>query len=687
MTDTMKSADTTSVVAEVTAWLADNWDPDLTVAEWWERLGLAGWAAPTLPTNAYGRGLTRNDAVQVQQAIADHGALPAPGGLGLMLAAPTIAQHGDQEQIERYVRDIVTGRRAWCQLFSEPAAGSDLAGLQCKAEQDGEEWIVNGQKVWTSGGHVADLGMLIARTDADVPKHQGITYFAIDMHQEGIEVRPLREMTGRSLFNEVFLDNAVVADEAMIGGKNNGWAVANSTLMFERASLGSGGGSAAASAATPGTVAGDLERRAGDYVGQRRRGGNSFGGMVSGLRDLAVATGAADDPTIRQDLMRLHTMAEIGRMNGMRVKAARLAGTDIPGMPNISKLSMSHMMRLQRDLGLRIVGASGMLHAYDSSDRKALDEATAIRSSVSSPSSPSSPKPRRSTAGPTRCSATSWVSVCSACRRSRTAIARCPSRSCRRTSEAGRVSDERAPRIGSIGLADLLTLEPHGPDTYVAPVARYPWGGRLFGGQVVAQALRAAAATVDPARPAHSLHSYFIRPGTTGEPVRFEVERLRDGRSFSTRQVVARQSAGAILNLSVSFQVTEDEATCRWCRSRTTCRGPTIPPHSIGRGGPCSSGERSNTTAVSATGSVSPTRFPTTRRPSLRAGLRLRFGTLPAGALAAPRCHRRPQRPWTLPGRQPGSRRLVPPPDRRAPVALVRLHDPRLVRGTGSRDR
>ena len=117
-----------------------------------------------------------------------------------------------------------------------------------------------------------------------------------------------------------------------------------------------------------------------------------------------------------------------------------------------------------------------------------------------------------------------------------------------------------APRIDDVAFADLLTLEPHGPDTYVGVTARYPWGVRIFGGQVVAQALRAAAATVDAARPAHSLHSYFIRPGTPDEPIRYEVERLRDGRSFSTRQVVARQSAGAILNISVSFQVAEDEA-------------------------------------------------------------------------------------------------------------------------------
>jgi alkylation response protein AidB-like acyl-CoA dehydrogenase len=379
MTDTDTRTQSADIVDEVRAWLEANWDPDLTVGEWWERLGLAGWAAPSLPTHAYGKGLSRGDTVRVQQAIADFGALPAPGGLGLLLAAPTIATHGTPEQIERYVRDIVTGKRAWCQLFSEPQAGSDLAGLQTKAILDGEEWVINGQKVWTSGGHVADYGMLIARTDPNVPKHQGITYFAFDMHQPGVEVRPLREMTGRALFNEVFLTDARVPDDAVIGGRNNGWAVANTTLMFERAGLGSGGGPAAASAATPGTVAGDLERRAGDFVrqsGRPRGGGGGFGGAPKLLIELAKSTGAIHDPTIRQGLMRLHSIAEIGRYNNLRVKAAKEAGQDIAGMPNIAKLSMSEMMRLQRDLGLRIVGPAGTLHAYDPRGREVLDAAT-----------------------------------------------------------------------------------------------------------------------------------------------------------------------------------------------------------------------------------------------------------------------------------------------------------------------
>ena len=369
------------VVGEVKAWLSEQWDPELTVGEWWERLGSSGWAAPTLPEHSYGKGLSREEGVRVQQAIVEFGALGAPGGLGLLLAAPTIATHGDEQQRERYVRDIVTGRQAWCQLFSEPNAGSDLAGLQTRAERDGDEWVINGQKVWTSSGQVADMGMLLARTDTDVPKHQGISYFAIDMHQPGIEVRPLREMTGRALFNEVFMTDARVPADAVIGGLNNGWAVANTTLAFERAGLGAGGGSAAGGAATPGTVVGDLDRRAGDFVrgiGQRGAGapGGMFGASERLLVQLAKESGAAADPTVRQDLARLHELNEIARFMSLRQKALRNSGGDIPGLGNIAKLSMSAILRLSRDLGLRILGPYGMLHGYTADDRKELDELT-----------------------------------------------------------------------------------------------------------------------------------------------------------------------------------------------------------------------------------------------------------------------------------------------------------------------
>jgi alkylation response protein AidB-like acyl-CoA dehydrogenase len=382
MTDTIAPTTATDdVVDELRSWLEGQWDPELTVGEWWERLGLAGWAAPGLPPHAYGKGLGRNDSVRVQSEIADFGALGPPAGLGLLLAAPTIATHGSPEQIDHYVRRIVTGVDSWCQLFSEPGAGSDLAGLTTRAIADGDEYVVNGQKVWTSLGRYADLGMLLARTNPDVPKHQGITWFAVDMHQPGVEVRPLRELTGHAMFNEVFLSDARVPAAATIGELDNGWAVANTTLMHERSGLGAGGGSGGGGTAMPGSVAGHLERRAGDFVTAPRRarragGGPAFAATSKLLVELAKGNGTTADPSIRQDLVRLHTFGELARFNNIRLKAAKEAGRDIPGMPNLAKLAMSDMTRLSRDLGLRIVGASGMLHAYDDAERPALDAAT-----------------------------------------------------------------------------------------------------------------------------------------------------------------------------------------------------------------------------------------------------------------------------------------------------------------------
>jgi alkylation response protein AidB-like acyl-CoA dehydrogenase len=367
----------TDLSTDLKTWLQDNWDPDLTVREWWQRLGESGWAAPTWPVDWFGKGLSRVEAVQVQRIIREFGALGAPGGLGLLLAGPTIIAHGSDEQKRRYLRDIVTGTQGWCQLFSEPGAGSDLAGLGTRAVKDGDEWVVNGQKVWTSGGQHADLGMLLARTDPDVPKHQGISYFAFEMRQPGVDVRPLREMTGRALFNEVFLTDARVADDACIGGINNGWTVANSTLTFERSGLGAGGGSEAGSAATPGTVRGDLDRRAGDFLDRRTAGeggapANVAGGAEGLLVELARKNGKIADPVIRQDLARLHVMSEIGRFTTLRLKG----GANIPGAGNMAKLSMSEILRLQRDLGLRILGPLGGLHAYTTADRDVLDAAT-----------------------------------------------------------------------------------------------------------------------------------------------------------------------------------------------------------------------------------------------------------------------------------------------------------------------
>src|SRR6476659_8148869 len=219
---------------EVRRFVAEAWEPDLTLAEWWDRLADSGWAVPTWPEEWLGRGLPGAAARTVSDELRAAKVLGPPAGLGLLLAGPTIVAHGTDAQKERYLRPIVNGQEAWCQLFSEPGAGSDLASLQTRAVRDGDEWIVNGQKVWTSGAQTADLGMLLARTNPDAPKHQGITYFVIDMDQDGIDVRPLREMTGRALFNEVFLTDARVRNDDIVGELNQGWAAGMTTLSNER---------------------------------------------------------------------------------------------------------------------------------------------------------------------------------------------------------------------------------------------------------------------------------------------------------------------------------------------------------------------------------------------------------------------------------------------------------------------
>ncbi|MCB0996841.1 MAG: acyl-CoA dehydrogenase family protein [Acidimicrobiales bacterium] len=354
------------VRAEVAAWARANWDPALSVADWWRRLADAGWAHPALPEHAGGRGWGRELTQAVLRGLKDAGAIGPPPGLGTMLAAPTIAVHGSAEQIARYIPPILDGSLAWCQLFSEPGAGSDLAGLQTRAVRDGDEWIISGQKVWTSGGQVADMGMLLARTDPDQPKHRGITWFAFDMRQPGVDVRPLREMTGRALFNEVFIDEARAPHDAIIGDLNDGWKVANTTLAVERASLGTGGVSLPSAVA--GTIAGHLGRRAGDFAS--RAGGEGEGAAasanaagVSQLIALAQQLGRSGEPIVRDALAQLWSLVEINRLNSLR---ARSGQGRTGGEGNLAKLAMSELFRQFREVGNLVIGADGLLGSDDS---------------------------------------------------------------------------------------------------------------------------------------------------------------------------------------------------------------------------------------------------------------------------------------------------------------------------------
>ena len=365
---------------ELQGWLEQNWDPDLTVAEWWERLGMSGWAAPMLPADSYGRGMNRADAMRVSATITRFGALGAPAGMGIGLVSPTIVTHGTREQINLYVREAVTGQKGWCQLFSEPGAGSDLAGLSTKAVRQEDQWIINGQKVWTSGGHRADMGMLLARTDPTAPKHQGISWFAFEMRQPGVDIRPLREMTGNTMFSEVFFTDALVSEHARIGDLNDGWKVANTTLFHERSGMGAGGGRGGAlSMALAGTISGHLDKRAGDFVTKRSSGPKKASSgpakrtsPAQDYIDLAKKFGKNLDPVIRQSLVQLHIMRELARLTTERHKAARASGGDIPGVPNFSKLLMGHTVRHTRDLGMQILGARGLLHANAGEDRSTL---------------------------------------------------------------------------------------------------------------------------------------------------------------------------------------------------------------------------------------------------------------------------------------------------------------------------
>ena len=370
--------DLNEVLADLRRWLASNWDPDLTVRQWWERLAESGWSQPHWPVEWYGKGLPTEQASAVARTIADFGALTAPVGFATGMAGPALLVHGTDEQKHRHLRGMVTGADAFCQLFSEPNAGSDLAGLQTRATRDGAEWVIDGQKVWTSDGRIANKAMLVARSNVDVPKHAGLSYFFIDMTQPSVEVRPLREMTGAAYFNEVFLSGARIPADDLIGGEGNGWAVANTTLAFER-SL-SGGGEGAMTAARPGPVAGDLDLRAGDFTGRDRssRPDRAAPPTLHSLLDLARRTGKGADPVLRQDLVRLYVLDRLNSMTTQRSRALEASGRSLPGLPNLAKMAQNHAIRLSRHLTFALLGMAGTLFGYEPRTAAQGEEVTGI---------------------------------------------------------------------------------------------------------------------------------------------------------------------------------------------------------------------------------------------------------------------------------------------------------------------
>ena len=356
---------------EALRWFREHWDTALTLGQWWEMLAESGWGQPTWPVGRGGRGLSSTDAADVVTARRVVGAMGGPAGIATMLAGPTLLAHGTNDQIDRYLPGILSGRHIWCQLFSEPGAGSDLASLRTRAEQDGDHWIVNGQKVWTSGAHRARYGILIARTDPDQPKHRGISYFVIDMHQPGVDVKPLREMTGRALFNEVFLTDAIVNQNDLLGNIHDGWRVALTTLTNERNSLGgagSGGGGKLDIGESPlDTPLANLhgnEAGLGDMSLGRARG---FELLVQIARDRQLV----NNPVVRQELSRNFIESEVARISALRIQTAteaerrgNPAALSIP-LVSIQKLAASKNLHRLGRAALNFEGAYAMLSGPD----------------------------------------------------------------------------------------------------------------------------------------------------------------------------------------------------------------------------------------------------------------------------------------------------------------------------------
>ena len=353
-----------SVKADAQRWFAEYWDPDLPLGQWWQLLADSGWAFPSWPEGFGGRGLSSAATKAAVQARREAGAFGPPNGVATFLAAPTIMHYGTEEQKRKYIPKIVNGQEIWCQLFSEPGAGSDMAGLATKAIRDGDEWIVNGQKVWNSGAQWAQYGILIARTDPQQPKHRGITYFLIDMEQDGVDVRPLKEMTGDAAFNEVFLNDARVAESDRLGDLGDGWRVAMTTLSHERDPDNAGMGDTAAF----GEI--DLAESVGEYSATLLSKNDGFslalsGGVTRVLEGVTSQFEASEDPKVRQKLASILEMRRTSRWSGMRA-AAKIKSGGQPG-PEVSTLKLlgSEMGRQIRDVGLESMGAHGMLYGQD----------------------------------------------------------------------------------------------------------------------------------------------------------------------------------------------------------------------------------------------------------------------------------------------------------------------------------
>ena len=350
------------IEGEVLEWFHAAWDPDLPLLEWRERLTESGWAVPSWSPDWFGRGLPAWTDRVARSAIRRAGGVSVPLGGGMGLAAPTMYDHANDDLKRKYLRRTLTGELTWCQLFSEPGAGSDLAGLRATAVRDGDEWVVNGQKVWNTMAHHADMAILVARTDWDVMKHAGITYFLLDMRQPGVEVRQIKEMNYHDSFNEVFLNDARIPAEDVVGEVGGGWAVARGTLAHERSFSTARNvyfsPDASGRAIEEARIEAVEYNKTYEWYPQRK-------GRVDLVIERAAATGAIHDPVVRQEMMKLISFEKASGWTAERAKANRALGRPPGSEGSIGKLALSVIARQANHVHSMIAGPTAMLRSTD----------------------------------------------------------------------------------------------------------------------------------------------------------------------------------------------------------------------------------------------------------------------------------------------------------------------------------
>ena len=305
--------------------------------QWQRKLHDAGWAGVAWPKEYGGRGATLVEQAIYQEEMVRARAPQVANVLGLAMGGPVVIAHGTDEQKQRYLRPILSGDEIWCQGFSEPESGSDLASLKTRAVRDGDEWVITGQKVWTTFAHHAKWCMLLARSDTEAPKHQGLTYFILDMEQEAVQVRPLVQITGEPEFNELFLEEARVPHENIVGGEGNGWAVGITTLMFERSNL-----------------ALALQMQVKLLLGE----------LLDKARNTPLNGGtASEDEVVRQRLAQLYIESEVLRLNAYR-GLTQVMKNGVPGPEgSLGKWQWSDVNQALTELAVELAGPRAQLQA------------------------------------------------------------------------------------------------------------------------------------------------------------------------------------------------------------------------------------------------------------------------------------------------------------------------------------